>query len=530
MEIANDPFVGKLAGKCRILERIGEGGTAYVYRAHNEAFQMDRVVKILKPELTADEDYYPKFKQEAQLVARLDHPHILRVFDTGMFEDHIYIEMEYIQGMTLREYMLRHGRLAEKQILTFALQIISALRYAHEVDLTTPEGLRVRGILHRDLKPENIMITSNKEIKLMDFGAAEALTVAAASASEGKIFGTLAYMSPEQISGLPLDVRSDFFSLGTILYELFTGRKTFPAEGLHDLIQQVKSGRYEPIRRLRRSISPLTEELIQNLLAVRPSHRPNTTADIEKDLKVCQQFYAIYGTGARVRVPFSVRKHLPLFSMALSSLALVIAVIALIRSGGDWNLNLGAAPSSPEAQVYLERGITMEEQGRVRRAITQYEEVPEGTLEYYEAQTRAASLYYTKLKQVTRARSMLEKLRQDHQDAYVDGMLGRVYYKMALYPEARQRMQQALDAHSKPVLPLTEEFRDDLRYYIAWSWDKEYHYLGKDARVLEEGVKSWSYYLDSRCVTEKQVKASRCQTAEKRKKALATVLKEESSE
>ncbi|NLB62592.1 MAG: serine/threonine protein kinase [Fibrobacter sp.] len=519
-----DPFIGKQAGKCVIEELIGEGGTAYVYRAHNEAFKMDRVIKILKREFSADEDYYPRFKQEAQLVARLDHPNILRVFDTGMFENHIYIEMEYIKGVTLREYMMRHGRLPEKTILNMALQIVGALRFAHELELSTPEGVRVRGILHRDIKPENIMITPNKEVKLMDFGAAEVLTVAAAAESGGKIFGTLAYMSPEQISGYKLDVRSDFFALGTVIYEMFTGQKAFPAEGLHELMEQVKTGKYQPVRKLRRSISPLTEELLDKLLSSRPSRRPNDAAEIEEDLKICQQFYSIYGTGARIKVPISWRKYFSEISLGMSFVALVLSLFAIFGKNPNISL-LNYSGESAEAQVMIHQAKLLEQKNKISAAIEEYLKVPEGTKEYVEAQTHAASLYYSRLKQLSKARSILESLRtKGVNDPYVDAILGLIYYQMALYPEARQRLDASLESNKTPVLEIDDQFKDDIQYFLSMAWDREYRHINKDPKVLEKALKAWSYYLDVSCESGKNLKSSRCQHAQKRKNALAKSL------
>ena len=329
--MSQDSFIGMVAGKCRLLERIGEGGTAYVYRAHNEAFQMDRVVKVLKRELSQDEDFFPKFQQEAQLVARLDHPNILRVFDTGLFEDHFYIEMDFIRGMTLRDFQLRHKRIPEKVILNIAVQIARALRYAHEAELTTPDGIKVHGILHLDLKPENIMITPNLEVKLMDFGAAKMLVGPDTAGSE-RAFGTPSYMSPEQVTGHKLDVKSDYFSLGAILYEMYAGRKAFEGNTPEDIMRLVIDADCKPLRSIRRSILPWSEDLIERLLSAKPSHRPSTAAEIESDLNLCAHLFQAWGTGARMHVPFEIRKHVPMIALALALLAFCFSTAAFVQS------------------------------------------------------------------------------------------------------------------------------------------------------------------------------------------------------
>ena len=235
-----DQFIGKTIGNCEILKKINEGGTALIYQAHNIRFDLNRVVKILKPAFTEEEEYFVRFRQEAQLVARFDHPNILRVFDTGQVNGFFYIEMEYIEGQTLREYIRSNPKISEREILSIAAQLVSALEYAHNVHIQSGGSGEIFGILHRDIKPENVMLTHNKIVKLMDFGAAKPLNITS-NTMQGMIVGTFHYMSPEQISDSPLDARSDFFSLGIVLYELATGVRPFSATTLTELIERIKS-------------------------------------------------------------------------------------------------------------------------------------------------------------------------------------------------------------------------------------------------------------------------------------------------
>ena len=518
--MAQDPFIGKIAGKCRIIERIGEGGTAFVYRAHNEAFSMERVVKVLKRELARDMDFFPKFQQEAQLVARLDHPNILRVFDTGIFEDHFYIEMEFIKGMTLREFQQRHHRIPEKTVLDIALQIAKALHYAHDTELTTPDGLKVRGILHLDLKPENIMITPAMEVKLMDFGAAKMLIGPGPTAAGERIFGTPSYMSPEQVAGLPLDVKSDFFSFGTIIYEMLTNRKAFPGETAEAIMMLVRDSKREPVRKYRRAVSPWTEEQVDKLLAVKPSHRPHTAAEIENDLNVCTQLYKVWGTGARMTVPFSIRKHFPVLAMILASAAFVLASASFLRTCNGSPIAYDA-PLSVEAQATIDKGLALERAGDFRKAIAEYQQVPEGAREYTQAQVRAALILFKRLQQLSNARAILENLKKTDEDPYVDMILGQIYYQLAQYPEARDRIVQSLGSSRDPVLPISDDDKEEMHYFLAWCWDKEYQMLGKDQTALEEAIKAWSYYIESSCAS---AKTKRCTTASNHKEALKAEL------
>lgn len=514
-----DRFIGKNIGKCRIIEKIGEGGTAFVYRAHNESFQMDRVIKILKPELSENEDYLPRFRQEAQLVARLDHPNILRVFDTGDFEGLFYIEMEYLQGQTLRDMLQRQNRLSEKLTLHITLQLVQALRCAHESVISAPDGTRVQGLLHRDIKPENIMITPNREVKLMDFGAAQLLQ---SHSAESKIFGTLAYMSPEQVQGLELDVRSDFFSLGIVVYEMFTGRKPFAASNLHDLMEQIRVARYEPVRKLRRSISPMTEEFISHLLERKPSLRPESAKEIEKDLNICVQMYKAWGTGARVGVPFSWRRHYATLSLFFASIALILSALAFWNSLQHAPLQFRPNPASAEAQMYLDKGRALERDRQWRQAVEQYRMVPEGTKEFFEAQARKATIMGERLQQITAARAILENLRRLEEDPYVDAVLGGLLFKIALYAEARERFAASLTSRRTPVVPIEAERLDDMHYLTAMAWDKEYTLLDKDLRVLQEAVKTLGFYLDKAKCEENRT--AKCRQAQRRKDALTPIL------
>ncbi|HSQ42030.1 MAG TPA: serine/threonine-protein kinase, partial [Fibrobacteraceae bacterium] len=451
-----------------------------------------------------------------------DHPNILRVYDTGIFGDYFYIEMEYIHGVTLREHLLRHGRISEKEVLEIALQVARALRYAHETELTTPDGIKVHGILHLDLKPENIMITPSMEVKLMDFGAAKMLLGPGPAVTENRVFGTLAYMSPEQIAGLPVDVKSDFFSFGAILYELISGHKAFPAEQAEALMEQVRAAKYEPVRRWRRAISPWTEELIDKLLAARPSHRPHSAAEMEKELHICQQLYKVWGTGARVSIPFSIRKHFPSIAITLSIAALVLSTLSFIRtcSGSPFAYD---APISIEAQAILDHGLALERAKDFHKAVGEYKKVPKGTREYQQAQARAATVLFRDLKQLSTARAILEALRNKKRDPYVDALLGKIYYQLALYPEAHQRLEEALESNRDPVLPLSDEDKDEMRYLLAWSWDREYQYLDKEQKILEEALKAWgSFYELAGCA--KASKSRRCTLATKRKNILGKEL------
>ncbi|MBD3347028.1 MAG: protein kinase [Chitinivibrionales bacterium] len=519
----SDPFIGKTFGHCEIIEKISEGGSAYVYRGYNVRFDLDRVIKILKPSLTEEEDFYFRFRQEAQLTARLDHPNILRVFDTGEQDGYFYIEMEYIRGQTLREYIQMNPKLNEREILEITTQVARALDYAHNVEITAPNNEVIHGILHRDLKPENVMLTQGKLVKLMDFGAAKPLNITS-NTMQGMIVGTFHYMSPEQLKGEDLDARSDFFSLGIIMYELCTGVKPFAAENLTELIDKITTCKYAKLRSVRPTVTVLTEELIDRLLSKKRDHRPKTTKEIEEIIQISAQRLTAWSEGRRVRVPFSFKRAFPAISALFSTLALALSIYsAFFKSGTPTNATLSSAMknsgSALSGSTLLGKGKELERRRLWGEAVQVYESVPtvdEGGLanEYLEAQIRLAYISFTYRNQLTKARSILEKLRMEYSDPAIDAYLGKIYMRQSLHIEAKERFETALSSTKGSVIQITDEFKSDLLFDLATSLDKQYIYVDKDPGVLMEAIKAWSYFIEFAGCDSK--KSKNCIYAKKR--------------
>ncbi|MBD3420565.1 MAG: protein kinase [Chitinivibrionales bacterium] len=517
-----DPFIGRTIGNCEIIEKINEGGTAYIYRGHNTRFDLDRVVKILKPSLIDEEDFYFRFRQEAQLTARLDHPNILRVFDTGEIDGYFYIEMEYISGQTLREYIQENPKLNEREILSLTQQITRALDYAHHAEISAPNNETITGILHRDIKPENIMLTPGKLVKLMDFGAAKPLNITS-NTMQGMIVGTFHYMSPEQLKGGNLDLRSDFFSLGIVMYEMCTGQKPFIAENLTELIEKITACKYAKLHALRPSISPMTEELIDKLLSKDSTHRPAQAREIEEAIQISAQMLNSWAAGRKAKVPFSIKRLFPTVSLIFSTLALVLSAMTFLGGGGKVR---GRETASNErtngpiqsAMSLLEKGRSLEKQNRTREAANMYEMVApprDGgpANEYLEAQIRLANLCFTYHKQITKALSILESLRRDYSDPAIDAYLGQIYFKKALYLEAVKKFDTVLATRKTSVIGGPESYLNDVLYYLAFSLDKQYIYVDRKPAYLMEAIKAWNYYLgSSNC---EQEKTPRCKVAYK---------------
>lgn len=207
-----------LGGRYTILEEVGKGGMACVYKAQCNVLNRIVAVKVLRNDLEGGEEFVNRFKAEAQSAACLAHPNIVSIYDVGEENDLYYIVMEYIEGTTLKEYIKQKGKLSSADSANIVSQICGALSVAHE-----------KNIIHRDIKPHNIMITSNNLVKVTDFGIARASNSSTMRVADS-ILGSVHYISPEQARGGYVDCRSDIYSLGIVLYEMLTGKVPFESE------------------------------------------------------------------------------------------------------------------------------------------------------------------------------------------------------------------------------------------------------------------------------------------------------------
>lgn len=208
-----------LAGRYELIEKIGEGGMAVVYKAKDRLLNRYVAIKILRPEFTQDEQFLDSFKRESQAAAGLQHPNIVSIYDVGRTGNINFIVMELVDGRPLSDFIKENGRLDYKTTIDIAKQVASALAIAHK-----------HQIIHRDVKPHNIMITSDGVAKLTDFGIARAVSNATMVADTSKIIGSVHYFSPEQARGAYVDERSDIYSLGIVMFEMLTGRVPFDGE------------------------------------------------------------------------------------------------------------------------------------------------------------------------------------------------------------------------------------------------------------------------------------------------------------
>lgn len=268
--------VGRTIGRHEILEEIGEGGMAMVYRAYDPHINRSVALKILKEEHCLDEEHTRRFLKEGEAAGALTHPNIVTIYDVGSIDDAPYIMMELLEGQTLGDILDEGEKLPLVRIVSIAMQLASALDYAH-----------AKGVVHRDLKPDNIILgTDNETIKIADFGVARmAGTVDSNTTQVGMMLGTPRYMSPEQANGLPVNGCSDLFTIGVILYELITGQKAFDAESMPTLIMQIVQKDPVPIRQITSGIPVGLQKIVNKLLQKKPEKRFQSGQDLHTALQ-----------------------------------------------------------------------------------------------------------------------------------------------------------------------------------------------------------------------------------------------------
>ena len=238
------PEPGHKIGPNRILELIAEGGMANVYKVWHEGLEIVRAIKILKPGF--NEESKQRLQTEAKISAHLNHPNIVEIYGVNFWKDTVpYIEMEYIDGLSLKDSLKYHKRTHYSFAISIGYFVCNALHYAHS-QVFTLYGKTYQGVIHRDIKPANILISSSGAVKLADFGIAKPSEISLHTVGH-KVMGTFSYLSPEQLNGEALDRRCDIYSLGTVLYEIITGVKAFPQKDLNELIQKKMRNEFKPI-------------------------------------------------------------------------------------------------------------------------------------------------------------------------------------------------------------------------------------------------------------------------------------------
>lgn len=273
MEKSTDKYIGKiLDDRYEILELIGAGGMANVYKALCHRLNRYDAVKIMRDDTAADECFRKRFRTESQAVAMLSHPNIVSVYDVSHNENIEYIVMELVDGITLKQYMKEHGALPTDEVLNFSIQIVKALAHAHS-----------KGIIHRDIKPQNVMLLKDGLIKVADFGIAALQNDIEESTNE--TVGSVHYIAPEQARGAAADARSDIYSLGIVMYEMMTGR--LPYVGKSDVEVAVKHMNTEavPPRTIVPGIPEELERICLKAMATDITDRYQSAGELLSDLE-----------------------------------------------------------------------------------------------------------------------------------------------------------------------------------------------------------------------------------------------------
>ena len=265
----------ELGGRYEIIERIGGGGMALVYRAHDILLNRNVAVKILRQQFVHDEEFVRRFRREAQAAASLSHPNIVSVYDVGQQDDTHYIVMEYVEGRNLNDIIKERAPLQPEEAVRIAAQICDALDHAHN-----------NQIIHRDIKPHNILIGKNGRVKVTDFGIARAVTSSTITQT-GSVVGSVHYLSPEHAKGVVTGEKSDLYSLGVVLYQMVTGRLPFLGDSpISVALKHLQDGFEEP-----RKVNPLIPQSLENVIlrAMRksPDERYASAREMLDDLETC---------------------------------------------------------------------------------------------------------------------------------------------------------------------------------------------------------------------------------------------------
>jgi serine/threonine protein kinase len=330
----------RLIGRYDVLDEIGSGGMATVYRARHAEKGVLVALKVMHPHLSDDASFVKRFRREAETARSLLHPNIVRVLDHGVYRGDHFLVMEYVEGATLQQLIQEQGPMTVDQSLDIAAQVTSALVAAHD-----------HGIVHRDIKPQNLMVTPRGEVKVMDFGIAKAVDLTTVTQT-GVFMGSPHYVSPEQARGAgQVDIRSDIYSVGVVLYQMLTGSVPFDGETPWAVLRQHLDAVPTPLRQLRPDISPQVQTLVEKAMAVDPEARYQTPLEMLKALeealtdtsKTRQELATVVGRLSKVDKRRS-RIRLPMPAWAFAAIITPLLLIAFIA------LTSVLQPSSPTSE------------------------------------------------------------------------------------------------------------------------------------------------------------------------------------
>jgi len=353
-------LAGRRISHYKILSRLGSGGMGEVYLAEDLKLARKVAIKLLPPPMTADEQARKRLLREARAAAALDHPNICTIHEVGDEAGRSFIVMQYIEGETLAA-RIKRGRLELSEALAIAIQMAEALQEAHQ-----------HGIIHRDIKPQNLMLTARGQVKVLDFGLAkvarervegpEEADTSSLMSTPGAIVGTAPYMSPEQVRGERLDVRSDIFSFGTTLYEMVSGRRPFEGDTTSDVIAAILRSEPPTAGQFRPDLPPAMERIISQMLTKDRSARYQSAADLRADLQrlqrkmdVATDLTSASETTARRRTTGEALRHLlPPLRRFLRRIAVPGGLLVIVSGAGlAWWNAYRTPPGTPRSELRI---------------------------------------------------------------------------------------------------------------------------------------------------------------------------------
>jgi serine/threonine-protein kinase len=336
---------GQMIGPYRIEKQIGRGGMATVYKAYHVALERDVAIKVLHKDFLSDASFLARFQREARVVARLEHPNIVPVYDFAEFQEQPYLVMKYVQGETLKD-RLKRGPLSKEETLWIVETVGNALSYAHK-----------KGILHRDIKPSNIILESERQLYLADFGLARITQSRNATLTGDMIVGTPQYISPEQAMGqLDIDEGADIYSFGVMLYEMVVGHVPFDADTPFSIIQDHL---YSPLPLPSASNPEISFDLEQVILKSLAKRRSDRFASVKEMVDAFVEAWKAQGNvSTRPKVSLPSEPELPTLNMPHS--ALILAYL-ISDNGQSYPIKMSTftlGRTSPATKVFVDLDLT----------------------------------------------------------------------------------------------------------------------------------------------------------------------------
>ena len=553
LSIISDPAIldqmlheGDRLGHCRVVSLIAAGGMANVYKVWHEQLEMVRAIKILKPGF--NDESRGRLETEGKISANLRHDNIVEIYGMGHWNSIPYIEMEYVDGPSLKELIERHTRLPIIFSISVCHFVCTALQYAYNRDMTL-YGKVYDGLIHRDIKPANILITSQGKVKLADFGIARP-SEASLHTVGTKVMGTFAYLIPEQLNGEKLDQRSDVYSLGSVLYEMITGVKTFPQKLLAELIQKKTKGHFLPLESTGLPIPKQLCNIVEKSLSLDKNRRYFSADDFDQELMNVLRKFTNQSPEQVVR-DFLKNPHTPTTTkisikrkIRKGKLTWILVAILSVLGVSYFLTNL-KKEKKPEAQVYEPVKVdtlktvpqTTDKQPTPALKTTKTTPPPSPQPSQYERACKAFEK-----KEYDLARSLFETLARDklnsHQLETVNFNLLQMYLNKN---ELEKALKISLNSHSNNSsfhLLRSKLFSRLKRYQeaiealeTAGSLDNSVHTLKtidlQKARISEARflmkpnrdnkqicLKAWGSFLDKFCNGE--ANSSDCEEAEKK--------------